>query len=191
MLTEAPPAKVARLSFREGRHAEAGSSAQTRGSSARDSGPGGGLRRALQAWAAERRSGSAPPAAAPSAAGTKEVLREATEEMVLADRLGRLGHRTEQDGGPEPPRSVVDAMSRARALLQHFWASKWSEAAMRSRLVREMASLASMFDEWQKAPQGLGAVSRDGGGRGGPLARRGARSFLSPIRRAIDIQGSG
>eukprot|EP00415_Alexandrium_ostenfeldii_P001761 UN1761 len=185
MVMERPPAKMARLQFNERHSGVGGSGFCAKEGEAGDAGPSGEMRRTLRTWAAERQPGQVPRAAAPSVEGTKSVLLEATQEMMTADRLGRLGHRTEKDGGPDPPREVVDAMARAKSLLQHFRASRQSEVAKRSKLVREMSALASTVGSWQEDSHGVGVGPRDGL-RGDLFARRGARSFLSPLRRAID-----
>lgn len=133
------------------------------------------MRELLTAWGSER---SDRHLAEPSVAGAKWLVLEATNEMLQADRFV-------QSAAPgaaelEPPRDVAEVMAHAQALLRHFWGSRWGEADLRGRLARELRGLLASLERWE-------AERQAGRSSDNPPARRAARSFAAPIRRALRV----
>mmetsp|Transcript_66535 Transcript_66535/g.116542 ORF Transcript_66535/g.116542 Transcript_66535/m.116542 type:complete len:739 (-) Transcript_66535:33-2249(-) len=87
---------------------------------------------ALQSWASSAARAEAPRSNSRLKAATKWFLREATAGMMKAD--SRLSSE-EGVAAPSAGADVMQLISRAKALLRHFWSSRGSEMEMRTRLV--------------------------------------------------------
>lgn len=95
--------------------------------------------------------------------------------MLQAERLDHRG----LDARREPTQEVLDVMTHAQSLLRHFWSSKWSQGAMRGRIVKELTILLPILDRWERESQ-----SRNGEDA---VSRRAARSLAPPIRHALAV----
>lgn len=133
--------------------------------------------RALRAWAAGTTLGRSSGTSELFERAARWVMREATQEIINADLIRGAPQRVLQ----EPPRDVTDVITRAKSLLQHFWASRQRETDKRERLVRELNVVMKTLQDWQGGTQGRRMNTADA------LARHAARSFIPPVRRALDI----